>query len=127
MLGRKGEKMKKLSVFLVFLILISFVNFHSLGRFFIEEPLTRGEFETAYVTVRNNFNTNVDDVNVKMYIYDLGLMYSSVASDVSKRDHVVQRLFIRVPENVPAGEYLTKISVGNDQFRDTQHIFLDIV
>jgi len=119
--------MNKLSIFLVFLIFISFVNFHSLGRFFIEEPLTRGEFETAYVTVRNNFNTKVEDVNVKMYIYDLGLMYSSVSSDISKRDHVVQRLFIRVPSDVSAGEYLAKISVGNDQFRDTQHIMLDIV
>ena len=129
MLGEKGEKMNmnKLSIFLVFLIFISFVNFLSLGRFFIEEPLTRGEFETAYVTVRNNFGTNVDDVNVELYIYDLGLMYSSVPSDVSKRDHVVQRLFIRVPSDVPAGEYLAKISVGNDQFRDTQHIMVDIV
>jgi len=119
--------MKKISIFLVFLIAISFVNFHSLGRFLIEEPLKRGEFGTAYVTIRNDLNTKVEDVNVKFYIYDLGLRYSSVSSDVSKDDHVVQRLFMYIPENIPAGDYLTKISVGNDQYRDTQHVYLRIV
>jgi len=119
--------MRKLSVFLLFLIAISFVNSHSLGRFFVDEPLRRGEFATAYITIRNNFDEELEDVNVKFYFYDLGLRYSSVPSDVSKRDHVVQRLFIRVPSDVSAGEYLAKISVGNDQFRDTQHIMLDIV
>jgi len=103
------------------------VNFHSLGRFLIEEPLERGEVGTAYVTVRNTHNVEVDDVNVKFYIYDLGLRYSSVSSDISKRDHVVQRVFMNIPSNVPAGDYLTKISVGNDHYKDTQHVMLRIV
>lgn len=119
--------MKKLSIFLVFLVFISFVNFHGLGRFLIEEPLKRGEIGTAYVTIRNNFNTKVEDVSVKFYIYDLGLRYSSVSSDVSKRDHVVQRLFMYIPKNVPAGDYLTKITVESDDFRDTQHVYLRII
>ena len=85
--------MQKLSIFLLFLIAVSFVNFHSLGRFLIEEPFRRGEIGTAYVTIRNNFDNEVEDVNVKFYIYDLGLVYSSMASDVEDRDHVVQRLF----------------------------------
>ena len=119
---------KRLMVFLVFLIAISSVSAHSLlGRFFIEEPLERGEFGTAYVTIRNELDTKMEDVNVKFYIYDLGLRYSSVASDVSKDDHVVQRLFMYIPENIPAGDYLTKITVGNDQYRDTQHIYLRII
>jgi len=119
--------MKKLSIFLVFLIAISFVNFHSLGRFLIEEPLKRGEFGTAYVTIRNDLDEKVEDVNVKFYIYDLGLRFTSVSSDVSKRDHVAQRLFMYIPKNVPTGDYLTKISVGNDYYKDTQHVYLRIV
>ena len=119
--------MKKLSIFLVLLIFISFINFHSLGRFLIEEPLKRGEFGTAYVTIRNTDNTELEDVNVKFYIYDLGLRFTSVSSDVSKHDHVVQRLFMYIPENIPAGDYLTKISVGNDYYKDTQHVYLRIV
>lgn len=120
-------KERLLSIFLVFLIFISFVNPHSLGRFLIEEPFKRGDIGTAYVTVRNNFDKKVEDVNVKFYIYDLGLGFTSVSSDVSRRDHVVQRLFMYIPKDVPAGDYLTKITVGNDYYKDTQHVYLRIV
>ena len=120
--------MKKIIVFLVFLIAISSVSASSLlGRFLIEEPLQRGEFGTAYITIRNTNDKEIEDVNVKIYIYELGLRYSSVASDVSGRDHVVQRVFMQIPKNVPAGDYLAKISVGNDYYRDTQHIMLRII
>lgn len=119
--------MRKSSIFLIFLIFVSFVNSHSLGRFLIEEPFRRGDFGTVYVTIRNTGDTKLEDVNVRFYIYDLGLMYSSVASDVSKDDHVVQRLFVYIPRNILAGDYLSKITVGNDQFRDTQHVYLRIV
>ena len=120
-------KTRGLSIFLVFLIAAAFLNSHSLGRFIIEEPFKRGDFGTAYVTIRNDFDSKVEDVNVKFYIYDLGLRYSSVSSDVSKNDHVVQRLFMYIPENIRAGDYLTKITVGNDEFRDTQHVYVRIV
>jgi hypothetical protein len=119
--------MKKLTILLLFLVAISFVNFHSLGRFFIEEPLERGKYGTAWVTVRNPGDEDIDDVNVKFYIYDLGLMFSSVANDIQDGDSEVQRLEMYIPRNVAPGLYLTKISVGNDLYKDTQHVYLRIV
>jgi len=119
--------MKKIIIFLVLLLFATFVNSHALGRFIIEEPFKRGEFGTAYITIRNNFGTKVEDVNVKFYIYDLGLRYTSISGDISKDDHVVQRLFMPIPKNIPPGEYLTKITVGNEKYKDTQHVFLRIV
>jgi len=119
--------MKKIQTILLFIIVVSFVNFHSFGRFLIEEPLMRGETGTAYVTIRNTLGSKVEDVNVKFYIYDLGLRYSSMANDVSKNDHIVQRVFMYMPEGVRPGEYLTKITVGNDHFKDTQHVYLRVV
>jgi len=119
--------MRKISIILALLLFVSFVNPHSLGRFLIEEPLRRGEFGTAYVTTRNGFDTKAEDVNVKVYIYDLGLRFTSIPSDISKQDHIAQRLFMHIPENVPAGDYLTKITVGNDKYRDSQHVYLRIV
>jgi len=118
---------KKASIILLLIIAISFVNSHSLGRFLIEEPFKRGSIGTAYVTIRNNFNTKLEDVNVKFYIYDLGLMFSSVPNDVSKNDHITQRVFMPIPRNVRPGNYLTKITVGNDHYEDNQHIYLRIV
>jgi len=120
-------KTKRLSVFLLFLIAAAFVNSPALGRFIIEEPFRRGDFGTAYVTIRNDFDSKAEDVNVKFYIYELGLRFTSVSSDISKNDHVVQRLFMYIPENVRAGDYLAKITVGNDEFRDSQHVYVRIV
>lgn len=132
MLGEKGDfslevVMKRLTIFLVFLIFAGFVNLHSLGRYIIEEPFERGDFSAAYVTIRNPINTKIEDVNVKFYVYDLGLRFSSLSDDVSKRDSVVQRVPIYIPERVKPGDYLTKITVGNDHYRDTQHVYLKIV
>ncbi len=64
---------------------------------------------------------------MKFYIYDLGLRFTSIGNDVSKQDHIVQRVFMYIPERVRPGEYLTKITVGNDHYRDTQHVVLRIV
>jgi len=127
LLGIRGVKIRKLSVFLLFLIAVSFVNSHAFGRFLIEEPFRRGEFGNAYVTIRNNFDRDMDDVNVKFLIYDLGLISVSGSSDVEDDDHVMQRISMYIPRDVPAGDYLTKITVGNDDFRDTQHVYLRIV
>jgi len=119
--------MKKISILLLFLLSVGFVNSHSLGRFLVDEPLKRGDISTAYVTIRNPFDDELEDVNVKFYIYELGLRYSSIPNDVEEDDHIVQRLFMHIPGSVPAGEYLTKITVGNDHYRDTQHVVLRII
>lgn len=121
------KKLKKLSVFLLFLVAVSFVNSHALGRFFIEEPFQRGEFGSVYITVRNNFNKDMDGVNVKLFIYDLDLIFVSRSSDVEDDDHIMQRMSMYIPKNIPAGDYLTKITLGNDDFRDTQHVYLRII
>ena len=113
--------------FVLFIILISFVNFHSLGKFVIDEPLLRGELNEGYFTVRNTHNSKVKDVNVKLYIYDLGLVYSSPEEDISKRDHTLKKMFIPISNKVKPGLYLTKITVSNDDFKDTQHVYLRIV
>lgn len=119
--------MRIYNIFVLFIIVVSFVNFHSLGKFIIDEPLLRGELNEGYFTVRNTHNAKVKDVNVKLYIYDLGLVYSSPEEDISKKDHTLKRMFIPLSEKVEPGLYLAKITVSNDNFKDTQHVYLRIV
>ena len=119
--------MNKAALLLLLVMAVSFVNSHALGKFFLDEPLRRGETEIAYVTIRNRFNVELEDVDVKFHIYDLGLWYSSMPGDVEDRDHVIQTVFLDIPRDVKPGLYLTKITVGNDRFRDTQHVYLRIV
>ncbi|MBU1005753.1 MAG: hypothetical protein KJ561_08015 [Nanoarchaeota archaeon] len=119
--------MKVYQIFVLFIIFVSFVNFHSLGRFLIDEPLIKGELNEGYFTVRNTHSEKVKDVNVKLYIYDLGLRFNSPEEDISKKDHTLKRMFIPLSNNVKPGVYLAKITVSNDDFKDTQHVYLRIV
>src|SRR3989339_1332896 len=102
--------MKISTIFLLFFITASFVNSHSLGKFLVEEPLKKGTTATAYVTIRNNFDAKLEDVNVHLYIYDLGLSYTTMPNDVSKRDHIMQRMFMPIPKSIKSGEYLAKLT-----------------
>ena len=119
--------MKPISIFLALLFAVSLVDMNALGVFFIDEPLERGEFETAYFNIRNDLNRELEEVNVKLYIYDLGLMFTSMGGDIQERDHVVQRVFMPIPSNVAPGDYTAKVVVGNDEFRDSKHILLRVV
>jgi len=119
--------MKIYQIFVLFIIFVGFVNFQSLGKFIIDEPLKIGELNEGYFTVRNTHDVKVKDVNVKLYIYDLGYMYLSSEEDISRRDHTLKRMFIQIPDKAKPGLYLTKITVSNDDFKDTQHVYLRIV
>lgn len=107
-------------------IIVSLVGINSLGRFYIDEPLRVGQESEMYFTVRNPSNIDLDDVNVKMYIYDLGLMINSNSFDINDGDHKFARINWYVP-NIKKGTYLTKISVGNDYYRDVEHVYLSII
>ena len=104
-----------------------FVVFGMIGTFYIDEPLERGEVETGYFNVRNDLNKGMDEVNVNLYVYDLGLRFTSKTSDIQKRDSVMQRIFMPIPYDVEPGEYVTKIVVSNDKYRDSKHTYLSIV
>ena len=113
--------------FMLALVLFSFVNIHALGRYIIDEPLQAGEFKEAFFTVRNTQARNLEDVSVKLYIYDLGLQYTSIPFDVSRRDSNTVMVSIRTPYGLPEGEYLAKVSASNDKFRDTQHVMVRVI
>ncbi|MBI2576427.1 hypothetical protein HYV84_04375 [Candidatus Woesearchaeota archaeon] len=110
---------------LVLAVFIGFVNFPALGRFFITD-LSSGEMGTAYVNVRNPGSGDIEDLNVKITFYDLGLQYASQTFDVEGRDSVLVRVFMPIPKDVQPGVYLAKISTGNDDFKDSQHVWVGV-
>lgn len=102
------------------------LNSHALGRHYFPETFQRGHTGTAYFNVRNNFDEELEDVNVKVYIYELGLLYSSSSDDIEANDHELKRVNVNIPKKVPVGKYLVRISAGNDHFRDVEHAYITI-
>jgi hypothetical protein len=125
MLG-KDSAVKGFAVFLFVVLAVNFMDLSVLGRFYIDEPFERGSVGSVYVNVRNPSNEKIEDVNVRVFIYDLGEFYTSNSFDVAKRDSTVAHLFMPIPKAMYPGDYLAKISVSNDQLRDTQHVFIQI-
>ncbi|MFH1641589.1 MAG: hypothetical protein ABIC04_01685 [Nanoarchaeota archaeon] len=118
--------MKLKCFFIVLLIFASLGGINSLGRFYVSEPLRSGMESEMYFTVRNPTNDNLEDVNVKVYIYDLGLRLTSQKFDINDGDHKVARIYWIVPDYVRKSTYLSKVTVGNDHYKDSKHIFLTI-
>jgi len=119
--------MKALSIVLVLLAAATFVDMHALGGFLFEEPFTRGGDNTAIFTVRNPMRANIDNVNVKLYIYDLGIASSSLGADIQGKDHVVYRVNVPIPKTTAPGTYITRITVENDKFREVKHAYVTVV
>ena len=112
---------------LVFILAAAFVNFHPLGRHYLMEPYQRGTFGQAFVTVQNPTEDSQDDVSVKLIIYDLSIQYTSIPFDLPKRDSRLATIHMPIPRSIQPGVYLSKLSVSNDEFRDTKHIFVAII
>tara|TARA_Y100000310_G_C20646736_1_gene797073 strand:+ start:1322 stop:1690 length:369 start_codon:yes stop_codon:yes gene_type:complete len=109
------------------LFAVSFNDVSVLGRFFIDEPFYAGSAGYAYLNVRNPTSVDIEDANVKIYIYDLGLRYVSNSFDVEDRDSGFVMMDMPIPRYTRPGDYLAKISVSNEDFRDTQHVMIRIV
>ncbi len=89
------------------------------------EPV-RGENFELYSIVRNTGSENLKDVNLKLYIYDLGEMWVSQGYTIQDNDHDVLFMEWDVPKNIKQGTYLARLSAGNDHERDRKHIFVKI-
>lgn len=119
--------MKQLKLFLLYSVLIfSIFSFASLGRFYTNEPVKAGDELEVLATVKNPTGSTADDVSLRVFIYDLGIMLNSNPFDVSKESSAVGRIYWTVPSGTSKGTYLAKLEVSNDRFRDWQHTYITI-
>ena len=112
--------------FLIPILLFSFVNFYPLGRIHYIEPAFSGEEMGMYVNVRNNLDEDFKGTSVRAFIYDLGIALYSNPFKLEDNSNMLVRLYWDVPYNIPPGDYLTKVSLSNDQFTSSQHIIISV-
>lgn len=111
---------KKMVVFFVLVILSFFGMIRS------NEPVARNGELGMHVNVVNDLNNDLDDVHLSMLIYDLGIVVNTNTFDVDDRDNVGKFLFWEA-ENIPPGDYLVRITVSNDDFRNVKHRYISII
>ena len=80
------------------------------------------ELELHY-NARNDLNEDVENAKVVLWIPELGFYTRTSTFDIDRNDKVGQFLFLPLDE-IPPGEYLTKIALTSDHYRDIRWIML---
>jgi len=65
-------------------------------------------------------------VNVKIFIYDLDEMIVTSTFDVENKDNSARSLLWDTSDVEP-GEYLARITLSNDEFREVKHRYITII
>ncbi len=105
------------------LVMFGVVGVNLLGRSYIP-PLEAGQEMEMFFTVRNPTKYDLEDLNVKVHIYDLGLTLFSNEFHLNDETHKLVRISWIAPSRLGKGSYLARISVGNDHLKDINHVSL---
>lgn len=85
-----------------------------------------GEMITVNTKIVNDGNKNLNDVRVRLFVYDLNTMVSSKEFDVKKGETKHVTTGLQIPEDAEAGEYLVEVFVENEDFHDAAYRQLTI-
>ncbi len=110
---------KKMMV--LFIIVFSFF-----GMIRSNEVVVSGDALEMYVNIVNSLGSDLDDVRVRMFIYDLGVVVDSDTFDVDGKDNAGRLLFWETG-GAPAGDYLVRITASNDDFRNVKYRYITII
>ena len=78
-----------------------------------------------HVNVVNDGTKDLDDLSVRVLIYDLGLILQTSSFDLQDGDADGKFLFLD-KDDIGPGTYLARITVSNDDVREVRHRYVTI-
>src|SRR3989338_8174826 len=78
-----------------------------------------------HVNVVNDGAKDLDDLSVRVLIYDLGLILQTSSFDLQDGDTDGKFLFLD-KEDIEPGTYLARITVSNDDVREVKHRYVTL-
>ena len=80
-----------------------------------------------HVNVNNEGDEDLDDLSVRVLIYDLGIILQSTPFDLDDGDSTGKLIFWDTPSlYAEPGSYLARIIVSNDDVREVRHRIITI-
>jgi len=79
----------------------------------------------VHVNVVNDGDNDLDDLRVRVLIYDLGVIFQTSNFDLQDHDTDGKFLFWNT-EDVQPGTYLARITVSNDDVREVRHRYVTV-
>jgi len=109
------------------ILLVMFLVFGLIGAIRGNDPVSPGDMYFMHVNVKNEGTKDLDDLRVRVLIYDLGVIFQTNSFDLDDKDTDGKFLFWDVPSYVAPGYYWARITVSNDDVKAVQHRVITIV
>jgi len=110
-----------------FLLIILVLSVFSLSRIrFLDENLAYNSELEIHTSIVNNGNKDIDDVRIIGYIPELGEFIRGNHFDVQDNDNYGKLMWWNIPQTIPKGEYLVRISASNDKHRARKFRYITV-
>jgi len=113
---------QELIIALLFIIALS----PSIQVRFLDDYINQGEDVEMHVRVTNNFDNDMDDVRIKAYIPELGVMFRTNQFDIDDKSSEARFLFWNT-DNYAKGEYLVRVITSNEDFANVKYRYVTVV
>ena len=105
---------------------VIFLVFGLIGAIRSNDPISASDAYFMHINANNDGTEDLDDLSVKVIIYDLGIVLQTNSFDLQDGDRDGKFIFWDAP-NVEPGDYLARITVSNDDVRRVKHRYITIV
>ena len=109
------------------ILFVVFIALGLIGSIRGNDPVSAGDMFFMHVNVANDGTKDLDDLKVRVVIYDLGVILQTNPFDLNDGDTDGKFLFWDVPRYVEPGYYWARITVSNDDVREVTHRVITIV
>jgi len=109
------------------IIIVIFLVFGLIGMIRDDGPVSAGNMLFMHVNVNNEGVKDLDELRVRVFIYDLAIIFQSNSFDLDDDDTTGKILLWDVPRDVHPGNYWARITVSNDDVREVKHRIITII
>lgn len=109
------------------ILFVVLLVFGLIGAIRSNDPVSANDAYFMHININNVGTENLDDLSVKVLIYDLGIVLQTNSFDLNDGDRDGKFIFWDVPSYAKPGKYLARITVSNDDVRRVKHRYITIV
>jgi hypothetical protein len=106
---------------------VVFLVFGLMGMIRDNGPATSRDLFFMHVNANNDGTKDLDDLSVRVLIYDLGTILQTNSFDLDDGDNDGKFLFWDVPSYVEPGNYWARVTVSNDDVRKVKHRVITVI
>jgi len=85
-----------------------------------------GDIDFMLVNVNNEGSDDLDNLQAKVFIYDLGVVLQTDEFGLDDHDTAGKLLYWNVPNDAKPGDYWARITVSNDDVMEVTHRIVTI-